>query len=170
MVLGADNVGKTSLIQNTINSNSAYVKITKKHWSKPEDPRNIYQMYFDYLDNLDTDTDLFIFDRGFPETFFYSYFRDGNHSDYDDLQFVMERYQRVFNIFHTFVIKRDWKCIEQYHLKEIEDGYGYINEPMSVEDRYTEYVSYYRFIEKWARCYPRFVTIVENPPRWFKLL
>ena len=103
MFLGADQVGKSTLIKNC---EKRWLKkfnpIHKMHFTGPktEDPWFEYNQYLATADQLNDG--LFICDRGFPETYFYELMRCGNKLEYQKVLNLIQDFGEVFNDFHIF--------------------------------------------------------------------
>ena len=77
MVLGADRVGKSTIVQDTIDSLPDNVYGVSQHFTAPKIKANPMQQYIDFLKMPweDFGVDYVFMDRGFPETVFYEDYR-----------------------------------------------------------------------------------------------
>lgn len=170
MFLGADNVGKTSLVFNCQKRwMKKYNPIHKHHFTGPktEDP---WLEYYDFLKISEKfDKGLFICDRGFPETYFYELMRNGNQLEYQKVLDLIQDFGEVFNDFHIFIIKRQWELIEPYHVEEIVNREAKSGESLNLYERKVEYCAYYEFMKLFAVEHPYLVTTLTNLPENFYL-
>ena len=162
MILGADRVGKGTILANTLANTSGNVKV--RHFSAPPDRNKPWQQYYDFLRESFEGFRYAICDRGFPETYFYESFRNDLTLDFKDVRYLMEEFRSRFNKFHITIVKRDWQLILPYHISEIQAGIAdhASNESLNLDQRYVEYCAYYRTMEKFYRAFPNDVSWIEN--------
>ena len=156
MVLGFDRVGKTSLINRSIELLGNPDSILVKHWTAPKNRKDPFKQYNDFLEQDFSDFDYVICDRGFPETYFYEHYRMKNDSVmYIPVIQLIERFRKKFIDFHIVIIKQDWGVLIPRHLEELENGINNTvsGESETLDGRLTEYCAYYRFMEKFYKAH-----------------
>ncbi len=171
-VNGFDNVGKSKIITNTKFKIGFTYNIHEQHFVKPK-RNNIWKRFYDFIYfSQKDDSDLYLLDRSFLETYFFEYYREHNDVNFEEVITLMELFSNTFNNFHNYVIKRDWKFIEPYHLVDIENlktEDNIHNEGNTLAERYTEYQAYYRYIDMLRYNFPDKISLVTNPPMWFSV-
>lgn len=168
MVLGFDNVGKTSMIYRTM-ANHPTKTFSVRHFSGPSDKSQPYQEYYDLL-NENFDDDYLILDRGFPETYFYERHRCGNEVSFIPVLNLLDEFKAKFTSFSIQIIKREWSEIEKFHIKEIEDSHSISGESLNLQKRNLEFGKYYEFFKRFYRSQRTVVNFIWSPDRNMDLI
>ena len=168
MVLGFDNVGKTTMIFRTI-ANHPTKTFSVRHFSGPSDKTKPYQEYYDLL-NENFDDDYLILDRGFPETYFYERHRCDNKVSFIPVLNLLEEFKVKFTSFSIQILKRNWSDIEAYHLEEIRRNHSISGESLDLSTRKQEYDKYYGFFTRFYRSQRTVVNFIWNPERNMDLI
>lgn len=186
VILGADNVGKTTMmnnsmlfVQETLNLSTDFV-----HFSAPkvEDPYILYQ----YNQKLQTrltesvvkrETDYIYLDRAWPESKFYELNRRGRHVSYEEC-FECERAYLDFAKRWGYEISinvmfKPWNFVEKFHRFELENNKEFVkqsaalnNESVDIEERRLEHEKYYRFMIDYRDTREQMVPDIANQMPW----
>ena len=149
MLLGFDRVGKSSIIENSIEGLYGYSYDTY-HFSAPKDKTNPLGMYYDFLrKGVNPYADYVFIDRGFPETVFFEQSRCGNVVNIQGAYDLMDAFSSSFIEFNLIIVCRDWEDILQAHIDEINEGVcdENSNETLDLETRKKEYIEYYDYMQ-----------------------
>ena len=162
MILGADRVGKGTIVANTLANTSGNVKV--QHFSAPPDRDYPWEQYYDFLNESFEGFKYALCDRGFPETYFYENFRNDMVLDIIDVNLLVEEFKSRFNKFNITIVKRDWQLILPHHISEIQAGIADFdsNESLNLDQRYVEYCAYYRVMEHFYEANRDICSWVEN--------
>jgi hypothetical protein len=165
IVLGADNVGKTTML----NRSMAFAKVNLgrkcfyKHFSAPKPGQTPTEMYVDALYSdieqavLDGHHYLYV-DRAWPESKFYEFERRNLVVDYETIFKVEQRYLEFarhhgYDITFNLMVK-PWEFVEKFHIDELEHAKDFVKqsalmnqEPVDLAARRLEHGRYYRFMK-----------------------
>lgn len=164
ILLGADNVGKTTIINNSFSTIKKYMPGTTacyKHFSAPlpgDAPLKQFYDYKSYLEDSNELTDYIYIDRAWPEARFYETFRRGNDNisindclelESDFLDFAKERgYSPAI-----YLIYKPWLFIEKFHMDELLNNTEFTQESarlngesLSLNNREKEHAEYYLYM------------------------
>lgn len=174
MLLGFDRTGKSTIVNNTLNSLPENVSAQSWHFSAPKVKSNPFQEYEDLLKLPfeDYGIDYVLMDRGFPETVFYEDYRCGNIIPIEKMLQINAMFKSRFIEFNPVIIYRRWQDIEALHIEEIENGINHYesNEFPELEDRKKEYEAYYGFMDQVSQLFPMSVNWIFNPRLDFVLI
>lgn len=157
VVLGADRVGKSTIVSNTHEQfKEADIDSTVLHFSgpKPHHDSPIEQYIVPLEGVLDTYPQVVICDRGFGEVCFYDKFR--RHVDIsEEWALASESYfsSRASKIY-VFLIKRPWEWSKPHHIIEIKEqnpdssSYFIHNQLLM---RKAEHYAYYEYMEDYLK-------------------
>lgn len=163
IVLGADNVGKTTLmnksmgfVQDVFNIRTGY-----HHFSAPKPGETPLQMYLEALDSLqnmvDEHRDFIYVDRAWPESKFYELERRGKFVSWNEMLCIENHYYEFaknndYDISFNLMVK-PWEFVEKFHIQELEVNRTFAehsaiinNEPIELSSRKLEHGKYYRFM------------------------
>jgi hypothetical protein len=157
VVLGADRVGKSTIVNNTIEQfKNANIDAISLHFAGPQPHHDSpIQQYTESLDRaLDTMPEVIICDRGFSEVCFYDKFR--RHVDIsEEWAFAAESYfaSRTSNLY-VFLIKRSWEWSKPHHIIEIQEQYPnatqyFIRNQLLMRE--AEHYAYYEYMEDYLK-------------------
>jgi len=152
-VLGADRVGKTTIVVNTYESlikNGHDVKLLHFSGQKPYHTSPIQQYIEPFSQALEAGHPIILCDRGFSEVCFYDKFR--RHVDTPEI-FAVEAEQFFSansNEIAVVLVKRAWKWSRPHHIEEIKKIHPDASEyyvDMLLEQREKEHRAYYEYME-----------------------
>jgi len=157
VVLGADRVGKSTIVSNTLKQyKDIDIDATALHFAGPQPHHNSpIEQYTQPLDAaLDIMPEVVICDRGFSEVTFYDKFR--RHVDIsEEWAFAAESYflSKASNV-HVFLLKRSWEWSRPHHIKEIKEQYP-SSTPYFIRNqllmREAEHYAYYEYMEDYLK-------------------
>ena len=167
VVLGADMVGKTTLINNSI---KVAKKLGKKcaytHFSAPPPGKDPCEMYIDslaefmYENQKGEGFDYWYLDRAWPESKFYELHRRQNDISMIKMMTVEKTYADFaealgFDISVNLLYK-PWEFIEKFHVHELENNKDFVvesalknNESTDIMERKVEFMQYYAFMKRY---------------------
>lgn len=126
VLLGADRVGKSTIVKNTIDRfGRKDVDAIALHFSGPQPNHSSpIQQYIEPFESvLEMMPEFVICDRGFSEVCFYDEFRRHITISPQWAQsaesYFLERSSRL----HVFLVERDWEWSEPHHLAEVLEQY-----------------------------------------------
>lgn len=167
LVMGPDRVGKTTMIERTINSFPEWVYGKSWHFTVPKNKNSPMLQYENFLKLPfeDKGVDFVFMDRGFPETVFYESWRLGNLIPDSELIRITKLFQARFINFTPTLIHRSWDDIRAGHIDEIANGVNHNEsaESPNLLDREAEYYAYYKFMKKYVKMFPMLVNEIYNP-------
>ena len=156
-VLGADRVGKSTLVSDTLSRfRDENIDAVSLHFAGPQPSHNSpIEQYTAPLESvLDTLPEVVICDRGFSEVCFYDKFR--RHVDIsEEWAFAAESYffSRAAKI-HVFLLKRDWEWSKPHHVIEIKQQHPNAT-PYFIRNqllmREAEHHAYYEYMEDYLK-------------------
>lgn len=122
VVLGADRVGKSTIVNNTLERfKHKGLDAHFLHFSGPKPFHNspIEQYIEPFNQALDSYPEFVLCDRGFSEVCFYDDFRRRISISYEWAQSAESYFRDRSSSIHVFLIERDWEWSEPHHLKEV---------------------------------------------------
>ena len=156
-VLGADRVGKTTIISNTYKGlvEKKYdVKLLHFSGQKPHHDSPIQQYIEPFSQALEAGHPVILCDRGFSEVCFYDKFR--RHVDTPE-SFANEA-EKFFtensNEIAVVMVKRKWEWSRPHHIEEIKQLHPDVSEyglSWFLEQREKEHYAYYEYMEDFIR-------------------
>jgi hypothetical protein len=157
VVLGADRVGKSTIVSNTIEQfRDADIDAASLHFAGPQPHHNSpIEQYTAPLDVvLDAMPEVIICDRGFSEVCFYDKFRRHVNIS-EEWAFAAESYFATeASKVHVFLIKRSWAWSKPHHVIEIKEQYPNAT-PYFVRNqllmREAEHYAYYEYMEDYLK-------------------
>ncbi len=157
VVLGADRVGKSTLVTRTLEEfESQNIDATALHFSGPKPQHNspIVQ-YIEPLETvLQTSPDVIICDRGFSEVCFYDKFRRHVAISEEWAHAAESYFSAKASKVHVFMVKRDWEWSRPHHIVEIRQqepdaSLYYVRNQL--EMRRAEHYAYYEYMEDYLK-------------------
>lgn len=164
ILLGADNVGKTTLINNSMKFCNDQLKLKPfyYHFSAPNKgrhPKDMYKsaLYTNIRDAILDETDILYIDRAWPESKFYELNRRGINITWESCFEVEQAYKNFADVYgyqiHIYVMVKEWDFIEKFHIQELNKSKEFVlesnaknQEPMELGARKLEHQKYYRFM------------------------
>ena len=164
VVLGADNVGKTTMINTSMRfaKEQLYKAVSYKHFSAPKPGDDPLQMYINCLHDIaDEMSDYVYLDRAWPESKFYEETRRNNEISIERCLEVEKEYVNFAERFGYDIsinlMYKPWFFIEQFHINELKNNQEFVqhsalvnNEPVGLQERKTEFQMYYEFMGDYA--------------------
>jgi hypothetical protein len=157
VVLGADRVGKSTLVSNTIQQfKTKDIDAISLHFSGPKPDHNSpIEQYIVPLDcALDAMPEVVICDRGFSEVCFYDKFRRHVNIS-EEWAFSAESYfSSKASKVHVFLLKRSWVWSKPHHILEIKEQYPdatpyFIRNQLLMRE--AEHRAYYEYMEDYLK-------------------
>lgn len=178
IILGADNVGKTTLINNSTKFLKKFLpnsEIAYKHFSAPKPGTHALDQYKEYLCSLErrfedressltnTVPNIIFLDRAWPESKFYESYRRNDNSllieeclelEKEFLDFAEKRNYKI----RINLLYKPWSYIEKFHIEELINNKKFAqesaiinNEPLDLMHRKNEHEAYYRFMDYYIK-------------------
>ena len=166
ITLGADNVGKTTMLmysmkfaREVLNKEVFYL-----HFSAPKKGENPCDMYYEALEKLVPYLDRYEYvylDRAWPESKFYEQERRGVIIPYEEVLEVEKTYQDLFKKYGyesgIYLMYKNWDFIRKFHIQELEKNQEFVqeskklnDEPDSLGARKLEYGKYYHYMQDYC--------------------
>jgi hypothetical protein len=159
VVLGADRVGKSTLVEKTKEEfQKQNIDATTLHFSGPRPHHDSpIQQYIEPLDlTLDSMPEVILCDRGFSEVCFYDKFR--RHVDISEewAQAAESYFSSKASKVHVFMVKREWEWSKPHHIVEIKQeqpdaSLYYIRNQLAMRE--AEHYAYYEYMENYLKNY-----------------
>lgn len=155
MYCGADNVGKSTLVQRQM-SNNLFTGRGKKyvHFSVPPNLSKPFEQYYDFLTDYRPGKEVLICDRGYIDTYFYSQYRDNTPITRYQFEAIHKFWKDSFKVYMPLIVRRPWKAIEEHHKQELKKEISAINEGTTLATRKLEYEAFYNFMDELVQNYP----------------
>jgi hypothetical protein len=126
VLLGADRVGKSTIIWNTLERfRRRDIDATSLHFSGPKPHHtNPIEQYIEPFDSaLETMPEFILCDRGFSEVCFYDDFRRHIPISHEWAQAAESYFMKRSSDVKVFLLKREWEWSQPHHLVEVREQY-----------------------------------------------
>lgn len=125
VVLGADRVGKSTIIENTrrfLHHALPEARVKKLHFSGPQPHHNSpIEQYTDPFNEARREgMDYILCDRGFSEVCFYDRFRRNLNTSEEWANAAESYFAAYSEELHVFMIERDWEWSLPHHIEELK--------------------------------------------------
>lgn len=153
VVLGADRVGKSTIIENTYKDLVAKdICIRKLHFSGPQPHHHSpIQQYLDpFQSALAEKAQVVLCDRGFSEVCFYGKFRRHIEISEEWANSAESFFSAYSSDLKVFIVEREWDWSLPFHISEINDLYPNCSNyflDMQLKIREKEHKEYYEYME-----------------------
>lgn len=157
VVLGADRVGKSTLVSRTLEEfQNQNIDASALHFAGPQPHHDSpIRQYIEPLEcTLDTYPEVVICDRGFSEVCFYDKFRRHVLISEEWAHSAESYFSSKASKVHVFMIKRDWEWSRPHHIVEIRQqqpdaSLYYVRNQL--EMRQAEHYAYYEYMEDYLK-------------------
>jgi hypothetical protein len=159
VLLGADRVGKSTIIQNTLERiQRRNLDATALHFAGPKPfhstPIDQYIEPFDQA--LESMPEFVLCDRGFSEVCFYDKFRRHIDISYEWAQAAESYFMEKSSVIKVFLVERDWEWSEPHHIAEVKEQYPDATAwwiKNQVNARKAEHYAYYDYMHNYLEHY-----------------
>lgn len=179
IILGADRVGKSTLVQSVSRHLKSRDKTyTNLHFDGPKHWHNSpIQQYTEAIDLVPSSVDWVICDRGGSEVCFYEKYRRNIDIDHTWAQRFEEYVETNFAWHKTILIKRDWEWCRPHHIEEINRLWPNCTDywrNSQLNMRKAEHECYYEYMDRYfsyiSKLMPTILETNELTPKQIKEL
>lgn len=177
VLLGADRVGKSTIIENTLRRfRHRNIHATALHFSEPQPHHSspIEQYIGPFNSVLERTPEFVLCDRGFSEVCFYDEFRRRISISHEWAQAAESYFLERSSDVKVFLLEREWKWSQPHHLIEVREEYPeatawWIKNKMKARE--AEHYAYYGYMHNYLNRYSLLPhTVLRDTDKDFNLL